>query len=271
MQAGDSTLDLDEIAAAQCCLMGEFEDRSALKKQDLAIIKALQLQCRGRQAYPVFRSYLRGYCPWFLTEEEAGYLALAFDAAIQFSDLFRAQPDILRGHGDGRYLVYMPLNGVESPQSWTTSWRAPDPLPQAPILRAPVPQELLDEMPSKELTRTTAWEAGSFIMPHATITGGDRPYYARILVALHSQSGMVLASNAIPAYEDGYTALRDFILSTIRDYQVLPEEIRVCDKALEEILKPIAALLGITSRLRRKLPALLAVKQSMAANSCPAI
>jgi hypothetical protein len=264
MHAGDFTQDFDEVAAAQFCLMGEFEDRSALKKQDLAIIKALGLKCRGRQAYPVFRSYLPGYCPWFLTDEEARYLALAFDAAIQFIELFRAQPDILSGGGAGSYLVYQLRSGVDLPQSWTTSWRAPDPLPRAPILHEPMPEDLLREILSKKLIRTAAWEVGSFIMPNARITEGDRPYYARILLAVHSQLEIVLASHTIPSFEDGCAALRDLILSAIRDHQVLPQEIRVCDATLAEVLKPISSRLGITTSLHRKLPAVLAVKQSMA-------
>lgn len=81
MEEEEFTLDYDELAAAQFCLTGEFEDRSALKKQDLAVIKALGLKFRGRRAYPVFRSYLPGYGPWFLTEEEAIFLTLAFGTA----------------------------------------------------------------------------------------------------------------------------------------------------------------------------------------------
>lgn len=265
VREADFTLDYDDMAASQHCLMGEFEDRSALKKQDLEVIKTLGLKCRGRRAYPIFRSYLPGYYPWFLTEEEARYLALAFDAAIQFTTDFRAQPDILYGHDARSYFVYRPKLGLESPQSWTTCWQAPEPLPQAPILAEPVPQEILREILAKTPTRTEAWEVGSFIMPHARITEGDRPYYAKILLAVHSQSGIALASQTIPAFEDSHVALRDLVLETFRDFRLLPREIRVCDATLAEAFRPIAAKLGITASLHRKLPALSAVKEAMAA------
>jgi hypothetical protein len=264
MREADIPLDFSDIAAAQYMLMGEFEDRAALKKQDLAVIKVLGLKCRGRRAYPVFRSYLPGYCAWFLTEEEARYLTHAFGAAIQFIADFWAQPDILRGHGPHSYLVYQLKDGVESPQSWTTSWQEPEPLPQAPILTEPVPQELLREILSKKPVRTEAWEVGSFIIPHAAITDGDRPYYARILLAVQSQLGIVLASHTIPAFEDSRVALRDFVLATLRDHRALPGEIRMCDAMFADVLKPIAAKLGINAGLHRKLPALSAVKEAMA-------
>ena len=267
MQVGEVSLESDDVVALQNCLLGEFEDRAALEKEDLAIIKSLGLKCRGRKAYPVFRSYLPGYGDWFLTEGEAKFLGLAFDAAIDFVALFRAQPDILRRHSPGRYLVYLSRNGVESLQSWTTSWQAPDPLPDKPILSKPVPREFLSEIVSRKPARTAAWEVGSFIMPNARITDRDRPYYARILLALHCQSGIILASNTIPSFEDENVALRDFIVSTIRNFQLLPEEIRVCSAKLAELLKPIAAPLGITASLRKKLPGLLEVRRSMAGSN----
>lgn len=266
MQAGEFPAASDDMVALQHCLMGEFEDRAALEKEDLAIIKALGLKCRGHGAYPVFRSYLPGYCPWFLTEEEAEFLALGFEAAIHFVARFRAQPDILRQQSEqsaGRYLVCVSRNRAESSRSWTMSWQAPDPLPEAPNVGQPVPQELLSEILSKKLTRTTAWEVGSFIMANARITDRDRPYYATILLALHCESEIILDSDTIPSFENANVALRDFILSTIRNYQVLPEEIRVCNATVAEALKPIAALLGITCSLRKELPTLLEVKRSM--------
>jgi hypothetical protein len=264
MREAHLTKDIDEWAAAQFCLMGEFEDRTALKKQDLAVIKALGLKCRGHRAYPVFRSYLPGYCPWFLTEEEAVFLALAFGASIQFIADFRENPDILRGHGEGSCLVYKPEHVAGLPQAWTASWQVPEPLPQAPILFTHVPQEDLHELLSKNLTRTEALELGSFILPNTAITGECRPCYARVLVAVHSQMGIVLSTATIPAYEDSRVALRDLVLAMIRDQRLLPREIRVSDATLAEALRPIAAKLGITSSLHRKLPAVSAVKEAMA-------
>lgn len=265
MQAASPTQDFAELAAAHFCLMGEFEDRTALKKQDLAVIKALGLKCHGRRGYPLFRSYLPGYGPWFLTEEEVTFLALAFGAAIQFMRDFREHPDILRSPGEGSYLVYQPKSSAESPQAWAASWQTDEPLQKAPILLMPVPPEATREIVSKKLTRTEAWEVGAFIVPHAMITGEGRPYYARILAAVDSRSGIVLTSDTIPAYEDSRVALRDLVLATIRDQQLLPIEIRVSDDKFAEALRPIATKLGIICSLHRKLTSLSEVKKAMAA------
>jgi hypothetical protein len=224
----------------------------------------LGLKFRGRRAYPVFRSYLPGYGPWFLTEEEAVFLALAFGAAIQFVADFRGNPGILDGHGEDSYLVYQPARSAGPPLAWTTSWLSPEPLRKGRILCRPVHQEGLREILSRELTRTAPWEVGSFIMPNAIITGEGRPFYARVLAAVHSQSGIVLTSDTIPSYEDCRDALRELVLAAIRDQQILPKELRVSDPTLAEDLKPIAAKLGFTCSVHRELPALSAVRKALA-------
>ena len=44
-------------------IMLSFEDRDALQEEDLAVIRGLGLSFRGRQAWPLFRSYRPGYLP----------------------------------------------------------------------------------------------------------------------------------------------------------------------------------------------------------------
>ncbi len=50
----------DNVLHIQKCLMVSFEDRKFLKKQDLTTIKELNLKFRGRNEWPLFRSYLPG-------------------------------------------------------------------------------------------------------------------------------------------------------------------------------------------------------------------
>ena len=59
-----------------------FEDRKFLRKPDFQVIKELELKFRGRNSWPLFRSYQPGYLPWYLTKDEARYLTLALQQAI---------------------------------------------------------------------------------------------------------------------------------------------------------------------------------------------
>ena len=44
-------------------LQASFEDRNELRDKDRQVIKELGLKFRGRQAWPMFRSYRTGLCP----------------------------------------------------------------------------------------------------------------------------------------------------------------------------------------------------------------
>jgi len=252
----------DDFPGLPNCLMGEFEDRRALRKEDLAIIKAVGLKCRGRKAYPLFRSYLPGYCDWFLTEEEAAFLSLAFEAAVCFVALSREQPDILEWISADRVMVYISRHNAVSGRSWTTLWLAPD-LPPTAIVPEPVPEEVLHGIELQNLPRSGAWEVGSFILSNARITDRDRPYYPRLLLAIHSRSRITLASKTVPAFENASVALRDFIVSTINNNGLLPTELRVSDESLLQPFKPIAARFGIVSRICSKLPALVEARRTL--------
>src|SRR5438128_101559 len=47
-------------------LQASFEERNVLDKKDLETIKRLGLKFRGRQTWPMFRSYRPGFFPWHL-------------------------------------------------------------------------------------------------------------------------------------------------------------------------------------------------------------
>ena len=65
IQSGELRPEDEDVATMQNALLADFTDRRDLEKEDLSIIKALNLKIRGRKQYPLFRSYLPGYVPWF--------------------------------------------------------------------------------------------------------------------------------------------------------------------------------------------------------------
>ena len=61
-------------------LQASFEDRSELRDKDRQVIKDLGLKFRGRQTWPLFRSYRTGFVPWrlrMLDEVKAMFLELS--------------------------------------------------------------------------------------------------------------------------------------------------------------------------------------------------
>ena len=48
-----------------------FENRVQLRQEDHRILKQLGLRFRGKNAWPLFRSYRPGFVPWFIDADEA--------------------------------------------------------------------------------------------------------------------------------------------------------------------------------------------------------
>jgi len=51
--------------------MASFEDREFLQKQDFQLIKKVGLKFSGPNSWPLFRGYLPGYHPWYLTKSRS--------------------------------------------------------------------------------------------------------------------------------------------------------------------------------------------------------
>lgn len=62
-----------------------------MQKADLQVVNRLNLKFRGRNAWPLFRSYRPGYHPWYLTSNEAKFLALALHLTMEVSLRFKKE------------------------------------------------------------------------------------------------------------------------------------------------------------------------------------
>ncbi|MFQ6618703.1 MAG: hypothetical protein ACE5QV_08465, partial [Fidelibacterota bacterium] len=89
-------------------LMVSFESRSVLQRDDLNIIKKLNLRFRGPDSWPMFRSYRPGFFPWYLTDYEAKFLTLALQQVVEVSLRFKDDPDLLTSDEEDLFLVRVP-------------------------------------------------------------------------------------------------------------------------------------------------------------------
>jgi hypothetical protein len=89
-------------------LQASFEDRGELSAKDRAVIKELGLKFRGRQEWPLFRSYRPGYLPWYLEAPEAQTLTYALEQAVEVTLRFKEDPGMLDPSDEESYLVRVP-------------------------------------------------------------------------------------------------------------------------------------------------------------------
>jgi hypothetical protein len=86
-------------------LQASLEDRETLEKRDRDQIKALGLKYRGRNAWPMFRSYRPGFLPWFIEPAEARFLGYALEQVLEVAPRVREDPNALLPGGDHDFLV----------------------------------------------------------------------------------------------------------------------------------------------------------------------
>lgn len=88
-----------DIFQRQHSLLVSFEDRTDLQKEEYELIKTYDTTFRGKKAWPSFVSYIPGYYPWSLEQEETRMMLLALEQTIAVHEQFLnglELPDLLR-------------------------------------------------------------------------------------------------------------------------------------------------------------------------------
>ncbi len=177
-------------------LQASFEDRNQLDDADRAQIKDLGLKYRGRQAWPMFRSYRPGYCPWYLESPEVRFLTHAIDQALEMAARFREDPNVLARASEDSYLVRVPHDG-KGPLTWEDQVRLlPPEEPETVHIRMDLGAlNALERLPQSDVTL----EADLSLAPICIGERGERPYYPYLLMAVEGQLGLVVGAEFLDA------------------------------------------------------------------------
>ena len=225
----------------QECLMASFEDREFLQKPDLEMIKKIGLKFRGRNNWPLFRSYRPGYFPWHLTDSEARYLTLALGQATEVALRFKEDLDVLTPPRRGHFLVR-----VLEKNKWKDEWLKPAPLKREELVVGQVNEVRLEKIKRGVERQGGAWEADFFYSPSAVKEKGDeRPYYPYTFLLVDKHSGFILATHIAKLMDDYGLEFQEKFLSTIENTKLLPSEVLVCKEEAYDLLEPITSKLGI--------------------------
>jgi hypothetical protein len=236
-------------------LQASFEDRGELDTRDRQVIKGLGLKFRGRQAWPLFRSYVPGCAPWFLTPEEARFLAVGLEQALIVAQRVYDDPDLLEPPDDGgdEYLVR-----IQKLDGWADEWLAPEPAEQLsmPMVNPERLAAIRDRLPS----RGFALEVDLFAMPQWVKEEEDpRPLLAYHFMVVEANSGFVVVGDVLlakPSFPAMWAQAQVTLLQAFDTMESIPQLIAVRDERLAEIVAPIASSLGIETVVSGTLPAL---------------
>jgi len=250
-----------EALFVQKCLMASFEDREFLLDADRKIIKRLGLKFRGRNQWPLFRSYQPGYHPWHVTKDEAEYLTSALQQTIEVSLRFKEDPDMLIPPKRNRYLVRVPRK-TDGEWQWRDEWLKPEPLEESEVVVPPVNEVRLQKIRKTIKRRGGTWEADFFFSPTPVKEGNEKPYYPYAALYVDSRSGFILNADMLK-HEEYMTGFSSGLMTLIENVKFKPNEILVRKEEAFELLKLIASRLDIKLKLVKRLEMLEHAQASM--------
>jgi hypothetical protein len=243
-------------------LQASFEDRGTLSTKDRNRIKELELKFRGRQAWPMFRSYRPGFFPWYLEAPEARLLTHALDQAVEVALRFKENPAMLDTAGDTSYLVRVPRERggalVWEERVEIISPPEPEPIPIAMDLDA------LEEV--RQLPRSRrVLEMDFFTLLTGTVEEkGARPYFPHALLVVDSDSGFVFSSELLspePGLEVMWGQVPVTVVYQLARIGAVPRQIRVHSPLLAQLLQPLVEELGFQVKLTHSLLSLDEAKE----------
>lgn len=248
-------------------LQASFEDRTELEAEDRSVIKELGLRFRGRQAWPLFRSFRPAYYPWFLDAHEARFLAHALEQVLDVAPRVREDPDLLVPEEDATdeelYLLRVPTR-TGAGLTWTDAYVSAPEL-ELPLIEVSV--EYAAMVAAKALPRSqNTLEVDLFLFPVPIGPRGQRAYFAHGLMTVDSRSGFVFANDLLPP-EPSLEAMLGTVPQKFVEHLLLigqvPQEVHLRSLTLHQVVAPTAAKLGIELRLFTQLPALDEARESL--------
>jgi len=241
-------------------LMASFEDRAEMTKPDLQVIKDLGLRFRGRNTWPLFRSYLPGYHPWYLDEAEAVFLTLALEQAGLAALRLNASKDLLTQKGKNYYWVRVP-ESREGRLLWRDEWLKPAPVPSQPSGSPSPPEPRLKKLKDALKTYRGAWEITIDFLPFAVKEKG-RPFFPLMLLCVDQDSRLVLLAD-LAAVDDYPQTFQEKLLALLERTGFLPNLIMFQRDDLLELFKPIISALNLKTKKVKKLKVLDSIREDL--------
>lgn len=234
-------------------LLGNRED---LSKENYALLKELEIQCRGRCAWPHFEKYQIGYAPKAVEEEDLekllddmGNLWMMVRAVYEgkvYPD-FSNNKALTRCYSEKDDLFYTYAAKLQQPKKavYTTvtmhdnEW-----------------MKLLRKKPSKG-TISLDWA----YLP-TKIKEGKNKIIPRLLLAVDTRSGVVIHFDVLSPTNSCVDDLFAFFDDIVERYGK-PALIEICDQEVESYMLDLCQKAGIRLVMRKRLPQLAQARSAL--------
>lgn len=257
----------DKLIFTQRTLMASFEDSKYAQKEDKEIINQLKFNFRGRNSYPLFRSYRPGFFPWFLTADEARFLTLALKQANELVLRFRDDRDLLISPPREYYLVRV-YDSKGGKGSWRDEWLKPEPIIQEEIIIPKIDfgriAIIRDDINKNEIKPAGVWEIDYFFTTSAVkVKNNPRPFYPKSIMFAHHDSYLILHYQMFDNPAASLEEFADEFLGFLKKNKIYPQTVLVKKKDLYGGLKDICSVLNIKLEQAGRLKSIISASNSM--------
>ena len=255
--AGES--DIEELFFVVPQLQASFEDRESLNAEDREIIKALGLKFRGRNVWPLFRSYRPSYLPWHLTADEAGFLIAALEQVLDVAPRFRADASLFYGQ-DVEGLLMRSASSSAPGAAWVDRRQAELDLESEPVAVA-IEERMLNKLAALPSGKGSI-EIDLFMLPSPVREGKGRPYFAYNLLFVDGDTGSIYGFELLrveTTIEAMWAKVPGLVVRHLVKSKTKPRAIMVRPGLMPALLEPIVSYCRIplkqSPRLRMLDPA----------------
>ena len=254
------TVPMEELVFSQRSLLASFSDRDELEADDLQLLKDAGLSFRGKKQWPLFRSFVPGYYPWSIDEEEARLLiqvigqtkavlkgvkdGMEIPPSENKRSFFGRRVDEGGEWQDGRFIVDSPADPKEGA-----------------VAELMVPETDVAHVKQYKAANLKAEYGLFFINQPVQDEPGERPYFPVVAVALDEASGLILHQH-LDGRKGNADIAQQGLLNFIKDYGKMPKVLVVTEDT-ERLLRPLAGRLALRVEVKRRLPELERLKQAM--------
>jgi hypothetical protein len=204
-----------------------FENRDLIDPEDYEIIKKLGLKFRGKQAWPLFRSYQPEYCPWFMDAAEVRLTITVLEQLLELTPRLQSEPNLLPELDTETFLVRS-MTSKGKKNIWQDELIKIEP-PEMEMITFTMPLEKIDA--AKKLPRgKQILLMDLFRMPIQIESKGDRPAWLYMFLVIDLASKQLLLGEPCdpsPKLADMWATLPEKIIDLFHRIGNRPKEIRV--------------------------------------------
>jgi hypothetical protein len=244
LESGEVEPESFEAASMLRSLSVTYGSRSDLDKEDLVTIRSLGLRFRGKNAWPLLRSQRPGWMPWLLNQEEARFLTVVLQQALEVSARVREDELELQNEEDEELI----LTRYYRETTWREEWRKPRVWEPEITVPEPSDPQRLSELRQLAGKPSGTWEMDIFPLPVPVPAESGRLYFPHLALAVDRSSGMVLGLDFLgPA--PGPVVKQELIVRLLERGHHIPRNLRVATEDMCRIIEPVARMLGMSVRV----------------------